>query len=153
MTLFGFSRCRSGNSPHAPRPVRGMYRSNLRRLRIGFDVGTRDGLSHVIAGSRALHQALDRNGIAHQLEEYDGDHVDHVPDRLAQRALPFLSQALDRGAVGPPRLEQAARRARLEARRASGRIRPLPWACRPAGIKTCACGTLLQTFCEPRRRR
>jgi S-formylglutathione hydrolase len=70
------------------------YRDNLRDLRgVGFDVGLRDA-PHIITGSRLFSDALSRNGIEHQYEQYEGDHNNRVNSRFATRVLPFLSEKL-----------------------------------------------------------
>lgn len=80
-------------------PMAGQYRTNLARLRgIGFDTGTRDQFAHILLGVRSFARFLADNGIARQVEEYDGDHFDHVRERLVTRAFPFLSNALVSGA-------------------------------------------------------
>jgi enterochelin esterase-like enzyme len=58
---------------------------------IAIDVGTRDGL---IESNRRLHAALTRLTISHTFEEYDGDHVNRVRERLESNVLPFFSRHL-----------------------------------------------------------
>jgi hypothetical protein len=85
-------------SANMPVAMAGQYRSNLRRLRaIAFDVGTRDQFTHIPPTNRAFAQALKQNGIRYSFEEYDGDHNEHVPDRIETKLLPFLSRVLDFG--------------------------------------------------------
>lgn len=70
------------------------YRDNLRDLRgIEFDAGLQDA-PHIITGSRLFSDALTRNGIEHQYEQYEGDHNNRVNERFATRVIPFLSQKL-----------------------------------------------------------
>jgi S-formylglutathione hydrolase FrmB len=77
------------------------YRANLARLRgIAFDVGKQDQFPHIPLTNRALAAALQRNGISHTFEEYDGDHNNRVPGRFETKMLPFFSRVLAPG--GPP---------------------------------------------------
>jgi enterochelin esterase-like enzyme len=62
-----------------------MYRA------IGMDIGTSDTL---LAPNQELDRALQRFGIAHQYEEYDGDHTNKVAERLEMKVLPFFSSHL-----------------------------------------------------------
>ncbi|MET4895900.1 alpha/beta fold hydrolase [Sphingomonadaceae bacterium jetA1] len=58
---------------------------------IGLDVGAQDGLK---TDAQALHDALDRYGIAHRFEIYDGDHVNRIGERFQEQVLPFFGRAL-----------------------------------------------------------
>jgi S-formylglutathione hydrolase FrmB len=58
---------------------------------IGSDVGTKDGL---IKDDTAIHEMLDRQGIANQWATYEGTHVDHIAQRFDQVVLPFFAQHL-----------------------------------------------------------
>ncbi|HEX7240579.1 MAG TPA: alpha/beta hydrolase-fold protein, partial [Longimicrobiaceae bacterium] len=70
--------------------------AGLARLRgLGFDAGSRDDFRHIPASVRTLSAALDRAGIAHAYEPYDGTHGSHVPARIRTRVLPFLSGRLE----------------------------------------------------------
>ncbi len=68
------------------------YIANLRQLRaIAFDVGTKDA---VAPGLQRLDRVLTSYGIAHQSETYEGDHVNHIADRIETKVVPFFSQHL-----------------------------------------------------------
>jgi len=41
-----------------------------------------------------MEQSLERLGIEHSYSEYDGDHTNHVPERIEENVLPFFSQHL-----------------------------------------------------------
>jgi enterochelin esterase-like enzyme len=58
---------------------------------VAMDIGTADSL---LATNRQLHDALTRLRIAHGYEEYDGDHVNKVAERLERHVLPFFSKNL-----------------------------------------------------------
>jgi enterochelin esterase-like enzyme len=66
--------------------------ANLQRFyAVAFDIGTRDQL---LAGNRQLHEALVRLRVPHYYEEYDGDHMDKVRERIDRNVLPFFSTYL-----------------------------------------------------------
>ena len=68
------------------------YRDNLRTLRALFvDCGWRDQY-HIHYGARRLHRELERHGIEHRYEEFDGTHsgIDHRLDV----SLPLLYRAI-----------------------------------------------------------
>jgi S-formylglutathione hydrolase FrmB len=58
---------------------------------IGSDVGTKDGL---IRDDTAIHEMLDKQGIANTWATYEGTHVDHIAQRFDQVVLPFLAKYL-----------------------------------------------------------
>jgi transposase len=73
----------------------GQFRTDLAQLSaIAFDYGTHDQFAHIPLGCQALSRFLSDNGIGHRAETYDGDHFDHVRERLIAHALPFVSNAL-----------------------------------------------------------
>ncbi|WP_230482890.1 alpha/beta hydrolase [Sphingomonas sp. Leaf21] len=68
------------------------YIAPLRSYRaIALDVGSQDGLK---ADAQALHEAMERYGIAHRFEIYDGDHVNRIGVRFQEQVLPFFGRAL-----------------------------------------------------------
>ena len=58
---------------------------------IMLDVGDKDGLSTT---NKQLDAALTRLKVSHGFETYDGDHVNRVPQRFAEKVLPFFSRNL-----------------------------------------------------------
>jgi S-formylglutathione hydrolase FrmB len=83
-------------SANMPVAMVDQYRSQLGRLRgIAFDVGTKDDFSHIPLTCRALSSALERNGIKHTFEEYDGDHNSQAAIRVGSKLLPFFSRVLE----------------------------------------------------------
>jgi enterochelin esterase-like enzyme len=56
-----------------------------------IDVGDKDGLG---ATNKQLDAALTRLHVKHGFEVYDGDHTNRVPQRFAEKLLPFFSQQL-----------------------------------------------------------
>jgi S-formylglutathione hydrolase len=66
--------------------------TNLKKYyAVAFDVGSRDQL---LASNRQLHEALVRLHVPHYYEEYDGDHMDKIRERLERNVLPFFSTYL-----------------------------------------------------------
>ena len=80
---------------NAPLAFVDQYIGNLRRYRaIAIDVGDKDGLKD---DARALHEALDRYGIANSFEIYDGDHTNRVAWRFQDKLIPFFASHLEFG--------------------------------------------------------
>ena len=69
------------------------YIANLRRMKaIGLDAGDKD--HSITTNTHKLDRVLTNYGIAHQFEIYDGDHLNHIADRIEQKVVPFFSQNL-----------------------------------------------------------
>jgi enterochelin esterase-like enzyme len=69
----------------------------FRSLRaIGLDAGRRDQIANVPRGAEAFAAALERAGIKHRFEEYDGGHVDRARERFQGSLLPFFGQVFSR---------------------------------------------------------
>lgn len=69
------------------------YITNLRQMKgIGFDAGDRD--QPIAANIKVLHQILDNYKISHSYEEYEGDHINKIGERIETKMLPFFSQNL-----------------------------------------------------------
>ena len=82
----------AANSPLA---MIDQYIPNLKRyVAIGMDVGKQDGLSK---SNEQLADVLAAYGIDHSFELYDGDHVNHIADRMEQKVIPFFSEHLSFG--------------------------------------------------------
>jgi poly(3-hydroxybutyrate) depolymerase len=60
----------------------------LTAIRFGYSKG--EGPT----SARAISQALAGMGIAHIIEEYEGDHIDDLPGRVETRLLPFMARVL-----------------------------------------------------------
>jgi enterochelin esterase-like enzyme len=77
---------------NAPLAFVDQYIGNLRRYRaIAIDVGDKDGLR---GDAQALHETLDRYGIANSFTLYPGDHTSAVAERFQNYVLPFFSKNL-----------------------------------------------------------
>ena len=74
------------------------YLTNLKRYRaIMIDVGLQDGLA---AANQQMEESFKSFSIPLTFETYQGNHTDHVPERIELRVLPFFSNSL---AFTPPR--------------------------------------------------
>ncbi len=71
------------------------YVANLRRLKgIGLDAGASD---NPIAGTvKTLAMVLSEYRIPHEFEIYDGNHLNHIADRIETKVMPFLCRNLAR---------------------------------------------------------
>lgn len=79
----------AANAPQAMLP---QYLPALRSMAgISLDVGDKD---FILADSNAMHAELNRFGIAHDWEVYEGDHGNRVPERFQAKVLPFFSRHL-----------------------------------------------------------
>ena len=77
---------------NAPLAMVDQYVGNLKRLRaLAIDVGTKDGLA---PASKTLDEILTAYRIPHTYETYDGDHINHVADRLETKVFKFFSDNL-----------------------------------------------------------
>jgi hypothetical protein len=84
---------------NAPLAMLDQYVANLRRYSaIALDVGDQDGLRFDTA---ELHRMLDDYGIANTFEQYAGDHVSAVADRMQNHVLPFFGRHLAFEATKP----------------------------------------------------
>lgn len=82
----------ANNSPLA------MVSSHVEALKsfdaIASDVGEQDGL---IADDTAIHEELNKFGITHGFETYEGTHTDKIAARFEGLVLPFFAEHLDMG--------------------------------------------------------
>jgi hypothetical protein len=58
---------------------------------IMLDIGLQD---NQITGNQLHDDAMNRFGIVHTYDTYDGDHGNKVPQRLEERVVPFFSKHL-----------------------------------------------------------
>ena len=69
------------------------YVGNLRQLNaIGLDAGNKD--PDIALATQQLDKVLSSYGIAHQFGIYDGDHLNHIGDRIETKVVPLFSQNL-----------------------------------------------------------
>ncbi|SKB47990.1 alpha/beta hydrolase [Dyadobacter psychrophilus] len=69
------------------------YVTNLKQLKgIAFDAGNKD--QPIAANIKLLHELLDNYKIEHTYEEYEGDHLNKIAERIEHKMLPFFSGKL-----------------------------------------------------------
>ncbi len=69
------------------------YISNLKKLKaIAFDAGTRD--QNIAVSIKVLDAELNKYGIGHIFEIYEGDHINRVAERIEKKMLTFFSDNL-----------------------------------------------------------
>jgi S-formylglutathione hydrolase len=66
-------------------------RDNLARLKLAFDMGTAD---RMLPQCQMMHQALEKLGLPHSYEEFQGDHVSQRRQRLHDQVLPYFNAVL-----------------------------------------------------------
>ena len=71
------------------------YQMDLQELLgMRLDVGKQDFM--ILLGSKSLHEELDRLGVGHGFEMYDGDHVNRIGARIASHVVPFFADVFDK---------------------------------------------------------
>jgi S-formylglutathione hydrolase FrmB len=79
----------AANSPVA---MLDQYVPSLKKYKaIALDIGLQDGL---ITSNQVFVERLQRFGIPHTYETYEGDHGNRIPQRLEEKVLPFFSRHL-----------------------------------------------------------
>jgi enterochelin esterase-like enzyme len=77
---------------NSPMEMLDQYASNLSKYyAIAIEVGTKDSL---MASNQQLDAAMTRLRIPHAFEEYEGDHTDHVKERIEKNVIPFFARHL-----------------------------------------------------------
>ena len=78
---------------NSPLAMLDQYLPNLRKLHaIAVDAGAQD--EPIASTVRTLDQMLTQAGIRHTFEIYEGNHVNHIADRVETKVLPFFSNNL-----------------------------------------------------------
>jgi enterochelin esterase-like enzyme len=96
---------------NAPLAMADQYVPALRRLKaIAFDSGAKD--EPIASTTREFGALLTAYGIAHDLEIYEGDHVNRVAERIETKAIPFFSRHLQFEPEGRARTSRRARASR-----------------------------------------
>lgn len=79
---------------NAPLATLDRYAGNLKALKaIAFDAGDRD--ESIALNVKKLDQAMTRLGIKHTSGVYEGDHLNHIADRIEGQVMEFFSKNLD----------------------------------------------------------
>ncbi|WP_333820960.1 alpha/beta hydrolase [Ohtaekwangia sp.] len=82
----------------ANRPLNNLdqYIFNIRKLKaIGFDAGTKD--AWIAESIKTLDNELNKYGIKHFFEIYEGDHINRVAERIQNKMVKFFSDNLSFG--------------------------------------------------------
>ena len=61
---------------------------------IFIEYGAQENFTQVILGARETAEKLSEAGISNTLEVYQGNHDNHVADRISERMLPWMSQKI-----------------------------------------------------------
>lgn len=78
---------------NAPLAMIDQHIMNIRQLNaLAFDAGNRD--QSIAASNKILDQLLTNYQIDHTYEEYEGDHINRIGERIEQKMLPFFSKHL-----------------------------------------------------------
>jgi enterochelin esterase-like enzyme len=78
---------------NAPLAMIDQYIPELKRLHaIAFDAGSRD--EPIASTVRQLDRILTAYGIPHEFQIYEGNHIDHIAERVGTKMLPFFSKNL-----------------------------------------------------------
>jgi S-formylglutathione hydrolase len=78
---------------NAPLVTVDQHITDLKRLKgLAFDAGDKD--QSIAANIKILDEILNSNGVPHSFEIYDGDHLNHIADRIETKLLPFFSKHL-----------------------------------------------------------
>ena len=87
---------------NAPLAMLDQYIPNIKRLTaLAFDAGNED--RGIAATIKELDQRLNDYGIAHTYEEYPGNHINHVADRIEAKLMPFFGAHLAQEKTRSPR--------------------------------------------------
>jgi enterochelin esterase-like enzyme len=69
------------------------YIPNIKKLKaLAFDAGDKD--EHIAAAIKILDSTLNNYGIRHTYEQYEGDHVNRIQQRIERKMLAFFSENL-----------------------------------------------------------
>lgn len=80
---------------NAPLVTLDQYAVGLRQLHaLAFDVGKHDEFKQIPVDLAVLDARLKSYNIPHTFETYDGSHIDHIPERIEERVLPFFAKNL-----------------------------------------------------------
>jgi S-formylglutathione hydrolase len=78
---------------NAPLVTVDQHITDLKRLKgFAFDAGDKD--QPIASNIKILDETLNANGVTHAFEIYEGDHLNHIADRIETYVLPFFSKSL-----------------------------------------------------------
>jgi S-formylglutathione hydrolase FrmB len=77
---------------------------NIAKLHAIFiEYGAQENFTHIILGAQEISQRLSAAGISHTLEVFQGDHINHIADRIANHMLPWVSDQVSLQIANPAR--------------------------------------------------
>jgi len=78
---------------NAPLVTVDQHITDLKRLKgFAFDAGDKD--QPIASNIKILDKTLNANSVTHAFEIYEGDHLNHIADRIETKVLPFFSKTL-----------------------------------------------------------
>ncbi|GAB3547095.1 alpha/beta hydrolase family protein [Spirosoma fluminis] len=78
---------------NAPLATLDQYIGNIKQLHaLAFDAGNKD--VSIAANNKVLDSVLNEYKIPHTYEEYEGDHINRIGERIEQKMLPFFTSNL-----------------------------------------------------------
>lgn len=87
-------------SANMPVNMVGPMLANITQLKgIFIEYGAQENFTHIPIGARRLSQALSAAGVPHTLEVFEGDHGNHLGQRIQGRMLPWMSKLLTSGGM------------------------------------------------------
>jgi S-formylglutathione hydrolase len=85
---------------NAPLAMLDQYIPNIKRFTaLAFDAGNEDRA--IAATIKELDQRLTDYGIVHTYEEYPGNHINKVAERIETKMMPFFARHLSTASKGP----------------------------------------------------
>ena len=70
--------------------------ANIQQLRgIFIEYGAQENFTHIPIGAQEVSRELSEAGVPHTLEIFEGDHVDHLVQRIGERMLPWMAKQLN----------------------------------------------------------
>jgi S-formylglutathione hydrolase len=78
---------------NAPLVILDQHITDLKRLKdLAFDAGDKD--QPIASNIKTLDELLNHYAVRHTFEIYDGDHLNHIAERIETKVLPFFSKNL-----------------------------------------------------------
>lgn len=75
--------------------VRPLLANILRLHGIFIEYGAQENFTHIPIGAQEVSRELSEAGVPHTLEIFEGDHVNRIEQRVAERMLPWMSAQLN----------------------------------------------------------
>lgn len=68
---------------------------------IFIEYGAQENFSHIVLGAQEVSARLAQAGVPHTLDVFQGDHIDHISNRVANHLLPWVSDQFTRPSSAP----------------------------------------------------